>query len=199
MMQRCSLGSLTRIVFLPQKCHTRSFWEYVNMMFNKPDMHRIKTVGPDRACAEWVLKNGGKVTWADGKKQSDYNLLPPDEIKTPKLLEIDGTDSSISHYGFSHLEGCTMLKKIVLHNNKYIDDRALKGLSYAKDVLTFVQVSKCINVTDPGLKEMIVLRNLKTLVLYDLASVENLADCKQFLGSGLPNCQITGETENVTI
>ncbi|XP_014361994.1 ATP synthase subunit s, mitochondrial [Papilio machaon] len=196
-MQQCRLGSLTRKVFLPQKGQTRSFWEYVNMMFNKPDTNRIKTVGPDRACAEWVLRNGGKVTWADGKKQTDYNLLPPEELKSQKLLEIDGSDSSISHYGFSHLDGCTMLKKIILHNNKYIDDRALKGLEYGKDVLSHVQVSKCVNVTDLGLKEMIVLKNLKTLVLFDLASVENLAECKQYLGSGLPKCEIRGQVESV--
>lgn len=73
------------------------------MMFNKPDPERLKKIGPDRACAEWVLRNGGKVVWENGKKQSDYNLLPPDEQRMPKLLEIDGTDSSISHYGFPHL------------------------------------------------------------------------------------------------
>lgn len=73
------------------------------MMFNKPDPKRIKLVGPDRACAEWVLRNGGKVVWADGKKLADYNSLPPEDQEVPKLIEIDGTDSSISHYGFPHL------------------------------------------------------------------------------------------------
>lgn len=82
---------------------TRSFWEYVNMMFNKPDPARILLVGPDRACAEWVLRNGGKVVWTDGKRLEDYNNLPAEDIPVPKLKEIDGSDSSISHYGFAHL------------------------------------------------------------------------------------------------
>lgn len=85
-----------------------------------------------------------------------------------------------------------MLHKIILHNNKYIDDRALKGLSYGSDRLTHVQVSKCLNVTDPGLKEIIVLSKLETLILFDLSSVENLEDCKQYLQIHLPKCKIEG-------
>lgn len=86
-----------------------------------------------------------------------------------------------------------MLKKIVLHNNNYIDNRALKGLAYAKDILSFVQVSKCVNVTDPGLKELVVLKNLQKIVLYDLISVKNIEECKQFITSGLPTCKILGK------
>lgn len=73
------------------------------MMFNKPDPKRIELVGPDRACAEWVLRNGGKVVWEGGRKLADYNSLPSEEEGVPQLVEIDGSDSSISHYGFPHL------------------------------------------------------------------------------------------------
>lgn len=73
------------------------------MMFNKPDPARIKSLGSDRACAEWVLRNGGKVIWANGKKLEDYNSLPPETELVPKVAIIDGSESSISHYGFSHL------------------------------------------------------------------------------------------------
>lgn len=90
-------------LFIPKNSQVRNFWEYVNMMFNKPDPKRIELVGPDRACAEWVLRNGGKVVWADGKTLADYNILPPEDKGVPNVMEIDGTDSSISHYGFAHL------------------------------------------------------------------------------------------------
>lgn len=93
----------TKKYYSPQIRQTRSFWEYVNMMFNKPDPARILLVGPDRACAEWVLRNGGKVVWTDGKRLEDYNNLPSEDVPVPKLKEIDGSDSSISHYGFPHL------------------------------------------------------------------------------------------------
>lgn len=82
---------------------TRRFWEYVNMMFNKPDLERIKRFGPDRTCAEWVLRNGGKVVWVGGKVLSDYNLLPRETVSVPKISEIDATNCGISHYGFPHL------------------------------------------------------------------------------------------------
>lgn len=160
------------------------------MMFNKPDTDRIKKFGPDRACAEWVLRNGGKIVWVNGSTIRDYNLLPPESLGVPKVLEIDGSDSSISHYGFPHLMGCTKLTKITLHNDDYIDDRAIKGLAYGKSTLTHVQVSKCVNVTDAGLKEIKALRKLQHLVLYGLISVENMEECKLVIQAHLPKCKI---------
>ncbi|KAG7298951.1 hypothetical protein JYU34_017417 [Plutella xylostella] len=177
-------------VVLPTCSQKRYFWEYVNMMFNKPDAERLKQLGPDRTCAEWVLRNGGAVVWSGGRRQTDYNSLPPEKAAVPKLVEIDGSGSSISHYGFSHLSGCTELKKIILHDNKYIDDRAMAGLEYGKSSLTHVQVSECPNVTDAGLKQLKVLDKLETLVLFKLLSVDNLDECKKFLKSHLSKCNI---------
>lgn len=81
------------------------------MMFNKPDPDRIKLLGPDRACAEWVLRNGGKVVWTNGIECSDYNLLPPENQKQLQVAELDGTDSGISHYGFPHLSKLGIIDK----------------------------------------------------------------------------------------
>ncbi|KAI8421722.1 hypothetical protein MSG28_009697 [Choristoneura fumiferana] len=178
---------------ISQAGQTRSFWEYVNMMFNKPDPERIRLVGPDRACAEWVLRNGGKVVWVSGETLADYNMLPSDDHKVPKLAVIDATDASISHYGFSHLMGCTRLHKIILHNSSYIENRALKGLSFGRDSLTHVQISKCPDVSDTGLKDLTALHKLETLVLFDLTNVNNMDDCKQYLSSQLPKCKIQGK------
>lgn len=88
-----------------------------------------------------------------------------------------------------------MLQRMILHNNNYIDDRAMKGLLYAKDTLTYVQVSKCVNVTDDGLKEIQNLNKLKNLVLFNLHSVKNLDACKQYLQTYLPNCKIDGKVD----
>lgn len=174
-----------------QNIQVRSFWEYVNMMFNKPDTERLKQFGPDRTCAEWVLRNGGKVVWDDGMKLADYNSLPPEKGHVKKIVEIDGTDSGISHYGFPHLSGCTKLQKIILHNNSYVSDKAMEGLSYGSATLTHVQVSKCINVTDAGIKTLTALTKLKTLVLFSLESVSDLDGCKQYLKQQMPNCNIS--------
>ncbi|KAM3965079.1 ATP synthase subunit s, mitochondrial [Aphomia sociella] len=189
--------ALPRKPYIPRTNQIRTFWEYVNMMFNNPDPKRIEAVGPDRACAEWVLRNGGSIVWADGKKLADYNLLPPDQQTVPKIVEIDGTGSSISHYGFPHLSGCKMLKRIILHNDNYIDDRALKGLSYGRETLTHVQVSKCPNVTDVGIKEIKILDKLEMLKLFNLQEVKNLDECKQYLQSHLPKCKIQGDEEKI--
>ncbi|CAG9787789.1 unnamed protein product [Diatraea saccharalis] len=188
------------------------------MMFNKPDPQRLLQVGPDRACAEWVLRNGGKVVWANGQSLADYNNLPPEDEIQQKLIEIDGTDSSISHYGFPHLsnilnilffiscfsinfknttflEGCSKLERVILHNSKYIDDRAMKGLSYGKETLLHVQVSRCPNITDDGLKELTVLSKLQKLILFDLQSVSDLHKCKEYLKSQLPQCSVKGNVK----
>ncbi|XP_031766560.2 LOW QUALITY PROTEIN: ATP synthase subunit s, mitochondrial [Galleria mellonella] len=189
--------ALPRKLYVPRINQNRTFWEYVNMMFNKPDPKRIEAVGPDRACAEWVLRNGGRIIWADGKKLADYNSLPSDEQAVPKIIEIDGTNSSISHYGFPHLSGCTMLQRIILHNDNYIDDRAMKGLSYGRKTLTHVQISKCPSVTDLGVKEIKILDKLETLKLFDLQGVTNLEECKKYLQSHLPKCQIQGGEKKI--
>ncbi|XP_063363010.1 ATP synthase subunit s, mitochondrial [Cydia amplana] len=178
-----------------QPNQVRCFWEYVNMMFNKPDAERIKRVGPDRACAEWVLRNGGTVEWVGGQKLADYNLLPANDQPVPRLAVIDATNSSISHYGFSHLIGCIKLYKIILHKSSYIEDRALKGLSHGKDSLTHLQVSDIADVSDAGLKNLKDCHNLQNLVLFDLNNVNNLEECKQYLASQLPNCKIQGAPE----
>ncbi|PZC72722.1 hypothetical protein B5X24_HaOG210701 [Helicoverpa armigera] len=198
-LPRTVLGAVAPKIFIPRNNHVRNFWEYVNMMFNKPDTDRIKQFGPDRACAEWVLRNGGKVVWAGGKRLADYNLLPPEKQHVPKLVEIDGTDSSISHYGFPHLIGCTQLSRVILHNSNYIDDRALKGLSYGRDTITHLQVSKCINVTDAGIKELKNLHKLETLILFHLESVTNLEECKLIIQLHLPRCKIQGLKDGVPI
>ena len=91
------------------------------------------------------------------------------------------------------LGGCTKLQKIILHDNKYIDDRAMKGLAYGHATLLYVQVSKCINVTDNGVKEIKSLKNLKTLLLFNLSGVNNLEECKKYIQSYLPNCKILGK------
>ncbi|KAF9423583.1 hypothetical protein HW555_001138 [Spodoptera exigua] len=191
---QCSVRKVLRTTprtFVPRNNQVRTFWEYVNMMFNKPDPDRIKQLGPDRACAEWVLRNGGKVIWEGGKKLDDYNSLPPEGIPVPKLVTIDGTDSSISHYGFPHLIGCEKLSNIILHNADYIDDRALKGLSFGQNTLTHLQVSKCVNVTDAGLKSLVSLDKLEILLMFNLMSVENLQECKQYIQKHLPKCKVT--------
>lgn len=69
----------------------------------------------------------------------------------------------------------------------------MKGLVHGKETLNHVQVSSCANVSDKGVKDLNVLSKLQMLVLFDLLSVENMDECKQYLKSQLPKCTIKGE------
>lgn len=67
------------------------------------DDNRVKEVGPDRACAEWLLRNGAAVTWKeDGGFLSDYNALPSVEAERKHIKAVDATNSAISDIGFPH-------------------------------------------------------------------------------------------------
>lgn len=63
---------------------------------------RVEEVGPDRACAEWLLRNGASVRWKNAKDYlSNYNSLPGVDQKF-YIQGVDATDSAIHHYGFQH-------------------------------------------------------------------------------------------------
>ena len=53
---------------------TRGFYAWLNSIFNRVDPNRIKEVGPDRACAEWLIRCGASVKWVNSQKfMKDYN------------------------------------------------------------------------------------------------------------------------------
>jgi len=67
------------------------------------DYERIKSIGPDRACAEWLLKNGASVRWKGFSEYlKDYDKLQSDQTQY-YIQAIDGTDSGITHVGFPYL------------------------------------------------------------------------------------------------
>lgn len=63
----------------------------------------MQEFGPDRVCAEWLLRNGASVQWTSSASYiKDYNSLPQEGSKN-FIQKVDATGSSISHYGFLHL------------------------------------------------------------------------------------------------
>nr|CAD7589187.1 unnamed protein product [Timema genevievae] len=75
-----------------------------NFSCQRVDSNRIKEVGPDRACAEWLMKNGAFVKW---ENESDflknYDCLPPEDDRR-HIVEVDATEASITHIGFAHFK-----------------------------------------------------------------------------------------------
>lgn len=69
------------------------------------DDDRIKEVGPNMACAEWLMKNGAQVKWRGCKEfVSHYDCLPRTKCALPEKFQIEqvyaGKEASISHIGF---------------------------------------------------------------------------------------------------
>ncbi|XP_062716679.1 ATP synthase subunit s, mitochondrial-like [Aedes albopictus] len=169
---------------------TRHFWGWINMMFNRVDTARLKVVGPDRLCAEWLLRNGARAKFVNvPHEQVNYNLLPNESV--PVLIEeFDGTDSGIMHIGFDHLKGLTRLRKIKLHNCVYLEDQALAKLHFVAHTLEELEVSNCKNITDFGLLTLRDLKKLKQLSTHNLPYVKNLQKVEEELRKSLPNCNL---------
>lgn len=178
---------------------SRYCWHWVSSICNQVDVERIVAVGPDRACAEWLLRCGAGVKWKGiDEYLRDYNAFPPEKIKL-YIQEIDGTESCIMHHGFSYLKGLKHLDRIVLHNCMYLEDTAVNMLRYTKNTLEHLQLSNCEDITCEGVKSLHQLDNLKSLVLFNLPAVQNRErECLEFLTKKLPQCQIHFSKENVT-
>lgn len=187
-----------QIVKIPTKINgapRRYLWQYVCMAFNRVDAHRLKEVGPDRMCAEWVLKNGGAVRFQDQPQilHKDYNTLPPANMKI-RISEIDATKATIMSIGFEHLKNCDDIKKIILDNCKYLEDEAVSKLSYVDKSLEELHIDRCRNITQEGLLELVSsVPHLKRLQLgTDMPLLKDsestvVAELKKHL----PQCEIT--------
>ena len=66
-------------------------------------------------------------------------------------------------------------------------------LAGVKDSLEELQISSCGDINDHAIKKLSCLSNLQHLLLFDLPSVRNKEDCKSFLQSALPDCEIDFE------
>lgn len=167
----------------------RTFLEYLNIVFNSINEDRLKLFGPDRVCAEWILRNGGKVKFLDEKEYlEDYNKLPPEKTKL-QIIEVDASDSSISHYGFPHFVGCKNITKLILHNCSFIKDEAFPLMKPLNGTLKYLQVSMCRRVTSKGILQIGELQSLTDLNLFDLRIKKD--NVMEELKKKLPQCNIT--------
>ena len=105
------------------------------------DRERVQELGPDRACAEWLIRCGGSIRFKDwGSLISDQKNLPKSTPGQFQIEEIRAVKSSISSEGFAYLgslappsslihvhhflslDGLTNLKKIHLENCEQVGD-----------------------------------------------------------------------------
>ncbi|KAK3727589.1 hypothetical protein RRG08_009810 [Elysia crispata] len=168
----------------------RCFWG-VDVAFNRVDEERVRLAGPDRAAAEWVLRNGGAIKWTTtSNRLDDYNMLPTTQFENYKLEEIDLSGTDVIGLGFEHLKDLHHLKKIKLHGVKTMGDDGLSHLPYVANTLTTLEISQCPMVTEKGLEHLVLLKKLKTLVLYDLIEVRDMDAAVAKLGQKMPGLNI---------
>lgn len=169
----------------------RSLFYWVNQQFNVIDEDRRKKVGPNRSCAEWILRNGGKVKFLSSDEfEVDYNHLPKEEVQF-EIQEIDASNSSIMAMGFEHLKNCNKISKIILHNCSHLENNALKELHYVKETLLFLQVSNCGNITETGLLHLVNLKKLRTLIIFGLPYVKERVKILDTLRNDMKQCTVT--------
>lgn len=167
-------------------------WQQWNdSVMNKVDDSRIRTVGPDRACAEWLLKCGAKVKWKNASHwEKDYNTLPGGSFDKYKIEEIDATGSVVMFQGMVHLKGLKDVNKIIFCDCRYLYNSDIDFLRYTKNSLQHLEISKCGRITESGLIQYLsCLTNLKTLKLSELPGVKN-PEMHKLLTEILPNCDI---------
>lgn len=194
------LRNLSNAIKTVTKSPQRHLWGYVAIAFNRVDTDRLKLVGPNRICAEWVLKNGGAVRFKSYPTIlfSNYNALPG-EIKLP-IIEIDGTNSSIMDIGFDHMKNCDSIENIKLIKCKYLENGALEKLEHVKKSLKYLEVSGCFNIDETGLMSLTGLTNLEKLVVSNLPYVKDFDKIKKELKEKLPKCSIhINEEEEVKV
>ncbi|KAK9892630.1 hypothetical protein WA026_021008 [Henosepilachna vigintioctopunctata] len=162
----------------------------LNKVFNAVDEDRRMDVGPNRACAEWLLRNGASVKLVNQQEYlSDYNALPKEDCPIT-IIEVKAVESSISHYGFENFKGCNRISKVIFHKCNFLQNEAMQELSYLKNSLKYLQISSCPDITDNGLLYLQGLK-LTTLKISNLPYVENKDTVLDTLKASLPNCNIS--------
>ncbi|KAH8405218.1 hypothetical protein KR222_011137, partial [Zaprionus bogoriensis] len=187
LLQQCP-GNTEKFSYASPK---RSLWGYVAVAFNQVDMDRLAKVGPNRLCAEWVIKNGGGVRFTENpsKLWKDYNLLPAENVSF-NLKVIDASNASVMKIGLQHFKGCDHIDTVIFHNCKHLEPESLAGLAHIKDSLTSLQVSGCYNLVDSDLVAICELSNLKQLIIFDMIYVKNMDEVARRLKQSLPSCDI---------
>ncbi|XP_035024906.1 ATP synthase subunit s, mitochondrial [Hippoglossus stenolepis] len=173
----------------------RHFWGWLNAVFNKVDYERIKSIGPDRAAAEWLLRCGAKVRFQGFDRwHHDYNGLPTGPLDRYKIQAIDATESCIMFRGFDHLDGLKHLVEMKFNKCIYIEDTCLERLSSIENLqesLNTMEVVSCGNVTDKGVIALHKLKNLESLFLSDLPGIKDKQTTADRLQTALPRLDLT--------
>lgn len=155
-------------------------------------MERIKEVGPDRACTEWLLRCGAGVRWkGEHTLRRDLIALTAHTKQNRGINvieEIEAIESTIMDVGFAHFDGCKHIQTVRLSHLLYFSDHSLALLvDKLQHSLEHLALLECGDITESGLSALTNLRLLKTLRLKDLPEIKNKKKCFERLQQDLPN------------
>ncbi|GMT10215.1 hypothetical protein PFISCL1PPCAC_1512, partial [Pristionchus fissidentatus] len=169
--------------------------------FNDLDVERIREVGAERACAEWVLRCGGSVRFDDGRPEvSDYNQLVEQTAQKSGTLnekffflnQVRAVNACVTARGCRHFEGVTRLQDVVFSGCKNLEDDAINVMvQNVGSTLRSVEFSNCRYITQDGLRHLGKCSSLSSVILTDLPRVKEWEKLKEELKSNLPkNCEV---------
>lgn len=176
---------------------TRPFWFFVYYAFNRIESDRVRQFGPDRACAEWILRNGGAISECGdpGTLITNYNDLPParrysSDTNRFRVHSIVADNIGILAMGFDHLQGCQRVERIVLRNCAHLENDALDRFGLVMQSLRHVEVFGCRNIRVDGLLALGKLERLQSLRLGSLLGVRDLKSVAEALKRYRPQCTV---------
>jgi H+-transporting ATP synthase F0 complex subunit s len=169
----------------------RPFWGFLNHAWNEYDVKRVEEVGPNRACAEWLLKCGAQVKLTNwGSYIVDFNKMPGGSYERFKIEEIRAENACLMARGMEYFNGLKDLKTVKFVNCELIDDAAIAKLSYVRDSLSELQLVFCPLVTDVGISYLYLLPNLKELYINYMPNVKDPKLALKLLKEKLPNTKV---------
>ncbi|CAF1363463.1 unnamed protein product [Adineta steineri] len=177
--------------------NSRQIWNSLNIIWNKYDRKRVREIGPDRACTEWLLRCGGSVRFKHwGSFISNYNTIPTGASGQFHIEEIRAVNACITSEGFAYLDGLSHLKKIHLEKCDQVADSSFARCNKVKETLESITLIDLIQISDNGLAYLAGLKNLKQIDLARLSNVKNREAVMKLLKNELPQCTIIYNDEH---
>ncbi|CAI2353211.1 unnamed protein product [Caenorhabditis sp. 36 PRJEB53466] len=168
--------------------------------FNFYDTQRVKEVGADRAAAEWIVRCGGKIKFAQiDESFDDYNALVKRTAQLdPRLAEdrvtletIRAEDASVTGFGCRHFENLVGIKQVYFIRCKNLHDFGLEYMGqHVGGHLKTLHIEECPRITEFGLEHLKKFSALETLILRNLKSVHGKEKVEQKLRGALPKTDI---------
>ncbi|CAD6198396.1 unnamed protein product [Caenorhabditis auriculariae] len=187
---------------------------------NKHNEKRVREVGPDLACLEWLMNCGAtKVLMSDSQvitsirqmkeylpharnsKEEPTELLSGDlayEKQWPDaprvhIVEVDASDSAIANEGFTYFRDVRRLKTLKLNFCDFFGDEALRFLAMGRPAQTLEEIEIVLNpcVTDGAVYWLQRLKALKRAHFYFLPYVANRQAFLRQLRIALPRSNVS--------